>query len=160
MSLHGHLLDLLRSPGCIKVFMLCNPSFTRHSLQVNVKGLFFYIFVGIPNYKFIHIDVEICTWYIGSLVLTKYLILIVKAGFISIKKIINKWLYSKCYSSEKYNSVSCRSWGRLQGGGEMSWTTESGIRWTQKVGKAFPAQTLGWMRLRGFELCRLDPKSE
>ena len=57
-------------------------------MQVNVKGLFFYIFVGIPNYKFIHIDVEICTWYIGSLVLTKYLILIVKAGFISIKKII------------------------------------------------------------------------
>lgn len=66
-------------------------------------------------------------WYIGSLVLKKYLILIVKAAFISVKKIINKWLYSKCYSLEKYISVGCRSWGRLQGGGEMSWAIESGI---------------------------------
>ena len=30
-------------------------------------------------------------WCIGSLVLKKYLILIVKAGFISVKKIFNKW---------------------------------------------------------------------
>ena len=30
-------------------------------------------------------------WYVGSLVLKKYLILIVKAGFTSVKKIFNKW---------------------------------------------------------------------
>lgn len=142
---------------------------------VNAKGLFFSILLGGPQYKFINRcgNFHKRIWCKVSLVTEKIvtLIPIIKAGFISVKKIISiymekikdhqqmitRWVLQ---DSEKEGiPVGWRSWGRPPAGGEMSWALESRSKRTA-VGKAFPSQTLVSIRCRGFELCRLDPRSE